>query len=122
MRRAAGFAFAWLMLAGLGARAATELPVPAILLFHGGGWVAGEPDWVFASARRFADQGMVAVSVQYRLASRQVTPIDALSDVCHAFRWVRSKAGALLPPSTWVPMATFTACFATARRRPRTRR
>lgn len=38
---------------------------------------------------------MVAISVQYRLSEGEVTPIDALSDVCAAFRWVRSQADAL---------------------------
>jgi acetyl esterase len=68
---------------------------PAILLFHGGGWVAGAPDWTFASARRYAATGFVAVSMQYRLSDERVTPIDALADVCAAFRWVRSEAAAL---------------------------
>lgn len=68
---------------------------PAIVLLHGGGWVAGAPDWTFASARRHAAQGLVAVSVQYRLSNERVTPIDALVDVCAAFRWVRAEAAAL---------------------------
>ncbi|QJR16061.1 alpha/beta hydrolase [Usitatibacter palustris] len=70
-------------------------PRPVMLLFHGGGWSAGEPSWVFATARRYAELGWVAVPVQYRLSGAQVTPIDALSDVCHAFQWMRSKAATL---------------------------
>jgi acetyl esterase/lipase len=65
------------------------------LLFHGGGWSAGAPDWTFASARRYADLGLVAVSIQYRLSNETVTPIDALADVCSAFQWVRAQAAAL---------------------------
>lgn len=68
---------------------------PAILLFHGGGWAAGSPDWTFTGARRYADRGLVAVSVQYRLSDERVTPIDALADVCSAFQWVRAQAAAL---------------------------
>jgi acetyl esterase/lipase len=68
---------------------------PAVLLFHGGGWVAGAPDWVFSSARRFAALGLVAVAVEYRLSTDSVTPIDALADVCSAFRWVRGESAAL---------------------------
>jgi acetyl esterase/lipase len=64
----------------------------AILLFHGGGWSAGEPAWTFATAQRFADSGLVAVAVQYRLATGDVTPIDALDDACAAFAWIRSSA------------------------------
>ena len=64
----------------------------AILLFHGGGWSAGAPDWTFATARRFADAGLVAVAVEYRLATGKVTPVDALADACAAFAWIRSRA------------------------------
>src|SRR5688572_25556959 len=67
---------------------------PAILLFHGGGWVVGAPDWTFTNARRYAAAGLVAISVQYRLSDERTTPIDALSDVCAAFRWVRAEAAA----------------------------
>lgn len=69
--------------------------IHAILLFHGGGWSAGSPEWTFAAARRFADSGLVAVAVQYRLSAGDVTPIDALADACAAFAWVRAHAGAL---------------------------
>lgn len=68
----------------------------AILLFHGGGWAAGAPDWTFAAARRFADSGLVAVAVQYRLSAGDVTPVDALADACAAFAWVRARAAAEL--------------------------
>jgi acetyl esterase/lipase len=67
----------------------------AILLFHGGGWVVGSPEWTFTSARRYAAMGLVAVSVEYRLSNDSVTPIDALSDVCAAFQWVRRQAASL---------------------------
>jgi acetyl esterase len=70
-------------------------PVPAIVLLHGGGWVAGEPNWTFASAERFAELGVVAVSVEYRLSTGSVTPIDALADVCRAFEWVRASSSML---------------------------
>jgi acetyl esterase/lipase len=66
--------------------------LPAVLLLHGGGWVAGSPDWTFASAARYAESGLVAVAVQYRLSNERVTPIDALADVCSAIHWLRGKA------------------------------
>ncbi len=37
----------------------------------------------------------MAVSIQYRLSNESVTPIDALADVCSAFRWVRAQAATL---------------------------
>jgi acetyl esterase/lipase len=67
----------------------------AILLFHGGGWSAGAAEWTFQTARRFADSGLVAIAIQYRLTKRDVTPIDALSDACAAFAWTRARAAAL---------------------------
>jgi acetyl esterase/lipase len=70
-------------------------PAAGILLFHGGGWSTGEPAWTFEAAQRFADWGLVAIAVQYRLATTAVTPIDALADVCAAFSWARTHAAEL---------------------------
>lgn len=70
-------------------------PAPAILMFHGGGWVAGAPDWVFVSAKRFAALGYVAIPIEYRLSSDTITPIDAFADVCDSFRWARREAARL---------------------------
>jgi acetyl esterase/lipase len=74
----------------------------AILLFHGGGWSVGEPQWTFDRARAFANLGMVSVAVQYRLSrptygkvepwQEDVTPIEALADACAAFAWIRDRA------------------------------
>jgi acetyl esterase/lipase len=67
----------------------------AILLFHGGGWSDGAPEWTFPAARRFADSGLVAVAVEYRLSAGNVTPIEALADACAALAWVRAHAAEL---------------------------
>ena len=40
---------------------------PAIVIFHGGGWSIGEASWGFSTAQHFANKGMIAFSVQYRL-------------------------------------------------------
>jgi acetyl esterase/lipase len=79
-----------------------EAPTSAVLLYHGGGWTAGSPDWTFASAREFANQGFVAISVQYRLSNAEWTPVDALSDVCASLRWVRRPSSDLGIDSTRV--------------------
>jgi len=50
------------------------------------------PEWTFEAARRFAAYSMVAIPIQYRLSEGQVTPIEALADVCAAFRWAREHA------------------------------
>ena len=72
-------------------RAATPLNV--VLLFHGGGWSAGAPGWTYPAARQFAEWGLVAIPVQYRLTHGDITPLDAIDDVCTALRWVRAHAG-----------------------------
>jgi acetyl esterase/lipase len=39
---------------------------------------------------------MVAIAVQYRLSDyKDVTPIEAMDDVCAAIRWVRARAASL---------------------------
>jgi acetyl esterase/lipase len=68
----------------------------AIVLFHGGGWAMGEPEWAFARARHFAGLGMVAVAAQYRLSDQKtITPLDAMADARAAIRWVRGQADSL---------------------------
>lgn len=66
--------------------------VSAILLFHGGGWSAGAADWTFGAAQRFADSGLFAVAVEYRLSRGNITPLDAMTDACAAFSWIRERA------------------------------
>lgn len=68
-----------------------------IVLFHGGGWTIGAPEWVYADARRYADMGAVAIAVQYRLSNVEsgITPVDAMDDACDVMRWVRANAGKL---------------------------
>jgi acetyl esterase len=66
---------------------------PAILLFHGGGWVAGSPEWVYDAARRYAQYGAVAIAVEYRLCDQEsVTPLDSQADARDVLRWTRTNA------------------------------
>jgi acetyl esterase len=66
---------------------------PAVVLFHGGGFVWGSPDITDGSAREYAARGIVAFSAQYRLADRKtITPIEQLEDAFDVIRWVRSHA------------------------------
>ena len=64
----------------------------AILLFHGGGWKFGDASWMFQRAKEFADSGLVAFALDYRLANNGLSPIDAVEDACAAFAWVRKHA------------------------------
>ncbi len=66
---------------------------PAILLFHGGAWRLGEAAWLFGRAKEFAEKGMVAISVEYRLAVDGLSPVDGVEDTCAAFAWARQQAG-----------------------------
>lgn len=65
---------------------------PAILLFHGGAWRLGEAAWNFQRAKEFAEKGMVAIAIEYRLANNGLTPIDGVEDACAAFAWARAES------------------------------
>ncbi len=72
-----------------------DAPRPAVVLFHGGGLVEGEPledaDW----ARPLAEQGYVTFLAGYRLldeATRQNPWPAQLEDAHGAIRWVRAHA------------------------------
>jgi len=68
-------------------------PRSAILVFHGGGWHIGAPEWAFSRARHFAELGMVAIAVQYRLSDQETTtPLEAMADAQAAVRWARSNS------------------------------
>ncbi len=69
---------------------------PAIVVFHGGGWTIGEPQWAFSRAQHFAERGMVAVAAQYRLSDgKEITPLEAMADARSVIRWLRDEAAAL---------------------------
>jgi len=68
-------------------------PVPAILLFHGGGWRHGEPAGLEALARAIAADGYAVVLAEYRLLSEPGADIeDALDDGGSALSWLQNAA------------------------------
>lgn len=68
-------------------------PRPAIVLFFGGGWSTGSPRQFEPQARYFASRGMVAISADYRIRTRDNSKVtDSLSDARSAVRWVRANA------------------------------
>ncbi len=68
---------------------------PAILHFHGGGYVAGLPEMARATVASFAGEvGAVVVAVDYRLAPETRFP-GALEDCYAALAWLHANAGAL---------------------------
>jgi dienelactone hydrolase len=66
---------------------------PAVVLIHGGAWFQGAPANMDDQGKLFAEQGWVAFSISYRLATpnRSSWP-EALSDVQRGIRWVGANA------------------------------
>jgi acetyl esterase/lipase len=63
-----------------------------VILIHGGKWDEGDASWVTFEAKRFAEMGLVAVTIDYRLASGNITPLESVQDVKRAIRWVRDHS------------------------------
>ncbi len=73
-----------------------EDSAPVILFFFGGGWRSGSPQQFDAHADWLAARGMVAVLVDYRVASRHgVVAKECVSDAKSAIRYVRQHAARL---------------------------
>ena len=69
-------------------------PFPAVVFYHGGGWVGGNPTQFAQHSEHLASRGMVAVSVEYRLLEKggSAPPVLCIQDAKSAMRWVRSHA------------------------------
>lgn len=66
-------------------------PHPAVVLVHGGSWVAGSPASLEALARRLHDDGFLVVNARYTLASlRRPGFPAALDDIACAVRFAAS--------------------------------
>lgn len=67
---------------------------PAILFFHGGGWVGGAPGQFTQHSTYFARRGLVCFQAQYRLLDKKKNepPTVCIRDARSAMRWVRSQA------------------------------
>jgi acetyl esterase/lipase len=71
---------------------------PVIVLFFGGGWVAGKPQQMAGHARYFARAGYVAISAKYRVRNKDgkhLTPYDCVEDGKSAVRYLREHAAEL---------------------------
>lgn len=70
-----------------------EVPKPAIVFFFGGGWSSGSPAQFEDQARHFAERGMIAITADYRVKSRQgVQVVECVKDAKAAIAWVRENA------------------------------
>ena len=66
---------------------------PAIVFFFGGGWHGGTPAQFEDQARYFAKRGMIAITADYRVKSRQgVQVVECVKDAKAAIAWVRENA------------------------------
>jgi acetyl esterase/lipase len=66
---------------------------PAIVFFFGGGWTGGSPGQFLNQCRYLASRDMVAITADYRVASRhQVKAVECVKDAKSAIRWVRANA------------------------------
>ena len=69
---------------------------PAIVFFFGGGWNKGTPSQFFPHCEYLASRGMVALSAEYRVKTRNnTTPVECVQDGKSAIRWIRKHAGEL---------------------------
>jgi len=69
---------------------------PAIVFFFGGGWNSGSPTQFYPHCEYLASRGMVAMSADYRVASRNNTsPRECVKDGKSAIRWIRQHAAEL---------------------------
>jgi acetyl esterase len=69
---------------------------PAIVFFFGGGWRNGSPSQFEQHCRHLAARGMVAITADYRVESRQqVKAVSCVADAKSAIRFVRKEAARL---------------------------
>lgn len=81
----------------------TDGTAPAIALFHGGGWVFGDPSEFNEACKRYARMGFRTFTFQYRLTINEdgtyphpdITPVESTKDARSAIRWLRENAGEL---------------------------
>ncbi|HLX17925.1 MAG TPA: alpha/beta hydrolase [Bradyrhizobium sp.] len=65
---------------------------PALVFFHGGGWVIGDLDTHDVVCRKLADEGqLIVISVDYRLAPEHKFPA-AVDDAIAATTWIADHA------------------------------
>ncbi|MGI4846061.1 MAG: alpha/beta hydrolase fold domain-containing protein [Janthinobacterium lividum] len=69
----------------------SDKPLPVVMYFHGGGWVAGRREGAALSAMPYMEMGFAFVNVSYRLAKVAPAPA-AVEDTLCALQWVGRNA------------------------------
>ena len=71
-------------------------PMPAIVLFFGGGWSSKNIEQFEEFCKLFAARGMICMAPDYRVSSvERTSPYEAVADAKSAVRWVRANAASL---------------------------
>lgn len=76
----------------------TVEPSAALMAIHGGGWQSGSAQHFFPHCRYFAERGLLAISIDYRLVDRKKgTPSlqDAVDDCADALAYLRQHSKSL---------------------------
>lgn len=71
---------------------------PALVFFHGGGFIGGSPGAFNEQCKYFASRGLVAITVEYRLMGKKEgqQPWErCVQDAKSAMRWIRANAEGL---------------------------
>ena len=68
-----------------------SIPLPTLIIFHGGGWVAGLKEQNVFEFLPYLSLGWAVINVEYRLASNTQAPA-AVEDCRCALRWVENNA------------------------------
>ena len=70
---------------------------PTFVVYHGGSWAVGEANWHYPDCEYWAQRGMIAVSVDYRLSQRDgvKVPLECVKDAKSAVRFLRKNAARL---------------------------
>ena len=69
-----------------------EMPRAVLVLFHGGGWVSGDPHQFDFQREVLAEAGVASVSIEYRVKHRHQTMVgDAVVDAIDAGSYVRRE-------------------------------
>lgn len=69
----------------------TQMPVPAIVVIHGGGWSSGDKGEAPLASQWLAAQGYAVFDIQYRLAPAAKWT-TALGDIKCAIGWVKTQS------------------------------
>lgn len=73
-----------------------NMELPAMLLFHGGGWQRGNRSALIEQAKYFASRGIIAILPEYRIKNiHGTTPLESVKDAKSAVRFCKEHSDIL---------------------------